>query len=80
MARERSQFGRAYDPVFLFMVVAVVLAVGTSIALRCMSSGLGPQSAQAAESELSAPTPTAFLQPLPTPKPVDKVADKAPAK
>jgi hypothetical protein len=42
--------GKIYDPVFLFMLVAVMLAIGSSFALRSLVSGLGPASAQAADS------------------------------
>lgn len=41
--------GKVYDPVFLCMLGAVVLAVGTSIALRVVSAGAGPSAARAAE-------------------------------
>jgi hypothetical protein len=47
---ERSAAGRIHDPVFIFMVAAMVLAVISSIALRTMVSGSGPASAHAAES------------------------------
>jgi hypothetical protein len=40
--------GKVYDPVFLFMLVAVFLAVASSFALRAVVSGVGPQAAHAA--------------------------------
>ena len=46
---ERSAAGRIHDPVFIFMVAAMVLAVVSSIALRTMVSGSGPASAHAAD-------------------------------
>jgi hypothetical protein len=42
--------GKLYDPVFLFMLVAVLLAVGSSMALRSVVSGMGPNSARASDS------------------------------
>jgi hypothetical protein len=41
--------GKLYDPVFLFMLVAVLLAVGSSMALRSMVTGLGPNTARASD-------------------------------
>ena len=46
---ERNRAGRIHDPVFIFMVAAMILAVISSIALRTMVSGMGPASAHAAE-------------------------------
>lgn len=40
---------RAYDPLLVVMLVAVVLAVGSSLALRLAVGGLGPKSAQASQ-------------------------------
>jgi hypothetical protein len=45
--RNESLSGKIYDPVFLCMVGAVVLAVGTSIGLRVMIAGAGPAAARA---------------------------------
>ena len=41
--------GKLYDPVFVFMLVAVLLAVGSSMALRSVVAGLGPNSARASD-------------------------------
>jgi hypothetical protein len=40
--------GKVYDPVFMFMLVAVFLAVASSFALRAVVSGVGPKAAHAA--------------------------------
>ena len=40
---------RVYDPVFIIMIVAVILAVASSVTLRLSVGGIGPKSAQAAE-------------------------------
>ncbi len=37
------------DPVFVFMVVAVMLALLSSLALRAVVGGFGPQSARASQ-------------------------------
>ena len=42
--------GRIYDPVFIFMVASMILAIISSIALRTVVSGAGPASAHAADS------------------------------
>lgn len=39
--------GKVYDPVFLCMVGAIILAVVTSITLRAVVSGTGPGAAHA---------------------------------
>jgi hypothetical protein len=44
----RTTSGKVYDPVFVFMLVAVFLAVASSFALRAVVSGVGPQAAHAA--------------------------------
>ncbi|HUO10623.1 MAG TPA: hypothetical protein VM008_20135 [Phycisphaerae bacterium] len=64
--------GKILDPVFLFMLVAVLLAVGSSFALRSLVAGLGPSSAQAADSLPDDATPGQALNftsipALPTP-------------
>ena len=41
--------GKIYDPVFLCMVGAMVLAIASSIALRTVVSHAGPAAAQGAE-------------------------------
>ncbi|MGN6371035.1 MAG: hypothetical protein ACTHN5_22500 [Phycisphaerae bacterium] len=41
--------GKLYDPVFLFMLVAVILAVASSMALRSVVGG-GPNTARASDS------------------------------
>jgi hypothetical protein len=64
--RSTTLSGKVYDPVFLCMVGAVVLAVGTSIALRVMVAGHGPAAAHAAD----APTfPSDVYQPNPKARP-----------
>jgi hypothetical protein len=40
--------GKVYDPVFVFMLVAVFLALASSFALRAVVSGVGPAAAHAA--------------------------------
>ena len=40
---------RIFDPMFVVMLVAVVLAIGSSLALRLAAGGLGPKSAKASE-------------------------------
>ena len=45
----KSHSGKLYDPVFVFMLVAVLLAIGSSMALRSVVSGLGPNTAHAAD-------------------------------
>jgi hypothetical protein len=51
----RTTSGKVYDPVFLFMLVAVFLAVASSFALRAVVSGVGPQAAHAASPTDDAP-------------------------
>ena len=46
----KSHSGKLYDPVFLFMLVAVLLAIGSSMALRSVVGGLGPNTARASDS------------------------------
>jgi hypothetical protein len=45
----KSHSGKLYDPVFLFMLVAVLLAVGSSMALRSVVAGLGPSTAHGSD-------------------------------
>jgi len=47
---QRNLAGKVYDPVFLCMIGAIVLAVGTSVVLRAMVGGVGggPTAAHAA--------------------------------
>ncbi len=47
-AKSGQPSGKVYDPVFLFMLFAVFLAVASSFALRAVVSGLGPSAARAA--------------------------------
>ena len=49
MAGQKITSGKIYDPVFVFMLVAVFLALASSFALRAVVSGVGPQAAHAAE-------------------------------
>jgi len=49
MRPSRTNTGKVYDPVFLFMLGAVILAIGSSFALRAVVTGLGPNSAHAAD-------------------------------
>jgi hypothetical protein len=51
-AARHNAAGRIYDPVFIFMVAAMVLAAISSIALRTVVSGTGPASAHAAGNTL----------------------------
>jgi len=51
----RTYAGKIYDPVFLCMVGAVALAVGTSIGLRVMIAGAGPTAAHAADPQSANP-------------------------
>ena len=44
---QRNLSGKVYDPVFLCMIGAIVLAVGTSVVLRAMAGG-GPAAAYGA--------------------------------
>lgn len=69
--RSTSLSGKVYDPVFLCMVGAVILAVGTSIALRVMVAGHGPASAHAAD---ALPLPGDVYQPNPKPRPATPAA------
>ncbi len=48
MSVQRTSSGKINDPVFLFMLVAVFLALASSFALRAVVSGVGPQAAHAA--------------------------------
>jgi hypothetical protein len=57
MKPNNSSAGRVYDPVFIFMVIAVILAVGSSFALRSVSPTMGPSAAQGSEGEFSLPAP-----------------------
>ena len=66
MTRTHRIAGRVYDPVFIFMVVAVVLAVGSSIALRCVTNSMGPSAAQAVEPDLQQQSQNAFTMALPS--------------
>ena len=45
----RNLSGKLHDPVFLCMVGAVILAIGTSLALRAVVAGAGPAAAHGAE-------------------------------
>lgn len=47
--------GKVYDPVFLCMVGAIILAVVTSITLRAVVSGTGPSAARAESMQPPAP-------------------------
>jgi len=51
---KRNFSGKVYDPVFLCMLGAVILAVASSIALRTMVSG--PTPAHASEGTTADPT------------------------
>ncbi|HVX86299.1 MAG TPA: hypothetical protein VH253_16060 [Phycisphaerae bacterium] len=48
MSAQHTTSGKIYDPVFLFMLVAVFLALASSFALRAVVSGVGPKAARAA--------------------------------
>jgi hypothetical protein len=48
MNSNRNFPGKVYDPVFVCMVLAIVLAIGTSVLLRAMAAG-GPRAARAGE-------------------------------
>ena len=47
MSTNRDLKGKIYDPVFVCMLIAIVLAVGSSVLLRTMSRG--PKAAHAAD-------------------------------
>ena len=49
--RSMGRPGKVKDPLFVLMVVAMVLAVGSSIALRVFVPGAGPSSARAERAE-----------------------------
>ena len=59
--------GKFYDPVFLFMLFAVMLAIGSSFALRAVIAGTGPSSANAAETLPDGTTVNAELDRIPPP-------------
>jgi hypothetical protein len=65
-ARMSNSSGKVYDPVFLCMVGAIILAVVTSITLRAVVSGAGPAAARAE----SAQPPSAPSQPVQPAKPI----------
>ena len=44
-----SVSGKIYDPVFLCMLGAIFLAVGSSVALRAVVAGAGPSAARGEE-------------------------------
>jgi hypothetical protein len=48
MRPSRTNTGKVYDPVFLFMLGAVILAIASSFALRAVT-GIGPAAAHAAD-------------------------------
>jgi hypothetical protein len=48
---QRRRAGRAFDPVFFCMVGAMLLALGTSVALRMVVGGAGRAAASTAETD-----------------------------
>jgi len=57
----RMLSGKLYDPVFLCMIGALVLALGSSILLRTVMSNAGPSAAmgsEAQENPLQIPSPS----------------------
>ena len=81
VTRMKSHTGKIYDPVFLFMLIAVILAIGSSFALRSVVSGMGPASAQAADSPIEdSAAPGTSLQITSIPGPPSHTPATAPAK
>ena len=61
----RNLSGKVYDPVFLCMIGAMMLAIASSVALRAMIGG--PTQARAAEVQLNTKrVPIQLTQPAPS--------------